>query len=268
VQRVSVPAEGRELVIQIPSGYMPLRVTNAMNGKPVADAAITWTAGGTRVEATTSANGEALLEGVSSEGGTLAIVARGYQKAEAKLAEPPAILQEVTLVPEADPSVQARVITASGEPLPNAVVELTLDDPLEVDQVVAADAKGFVRFSGLPSGALRLMASANGFVTTAARISEDARTGIVLTLARGYRVIASVDASAAGGPYVVRILNDVGVSVDGLLDIASDRTVEPRGRISLGPLAPGNYVVELLGPREHWQQRVGLVDRDVHLTFP
>jgi hypothetical protein len=268
VQRVNVPTDGREIAIAIPAGFLPLRVVNMRSGEPVTGAAITWSAGGTRIEATTSANGEALLEGVGVEGGTLAIAARGYEPTQAALAEPPAILQEVALVPLPDPSLQARVIIASGEPVANAVVKLTSDNPFEADQIAVTDAKGFVRFSDLPRGGVRLTASADQFVTTATRISEDARTGVVLTLSKGYRVIASVDASAEGGPYLVRILNDAGVSQDGLLDVASDRIVAPRGRVSLGALAPGTYVVDLQGPRAHWQQRVLIVDRDVHVTFP
>jgi hypothetical protein len=269
VQRVNVPTDGRELAIEIPGGYLPLRVINVRSGQPVAGAAVKWSAGGASIEAITTANGEALLEGVGVEGGgTLAIAANGYQPTEAKLSEPPAILEEYALVPLPDPNLQARVTTASGEPLPNAVVELTSENPFEVDQIATTDAKGFVGFSDLPRGGVRLTASADQFVTTATRISEDARTGVVLTLSRGYRVAASVEASAESGAYLVRILNDVGVSLDRLLDVASDRTVEPRGRVSLGPLAPGTYVVDLRGPREHWQQRVRIVDRDVHVTFP
>jgi hypothetical protein len=267
VQRVNVPIDGRELAIEIPAGFLPVRVINARSGEPVGAAAITWSAGGTRIEARASANGEALLEGVGSEGGTLAIAARGYQPSQTKIAELPANLQEVALVPLPDPRMQARVITASGEPVQNAVVEVTSESPMEVTQIAVTDVKGLVAFSDLPPGGLRLMASAEQFVTEAMRIADNARAAVVLTLSRGYRVVGSVETTVEGGPYVVRVLNTTGVSLDGLLDIASDRTVDAHGRISLGPLAPGTYVVDLHGSREHLQQRVEIVDRDVHVTF-
>jgi hypothetical protein len=200
-------------------------------------------------------------------GGTLAITAPGYQPAEVKLSEPPGVLQEVALLPAPVTSLQARVSTTAGEPVPNAVVELSSENPMAVGQLAVTDAKGFVRFSGLPPGALRLVASADRFVTAGMRIAEDSRDGIVLTLSRGYRVIANVELSAEAGPHHVRVVNEAGTSMDGFLDIASDRSIEPPARISLGPLAPGAYVVELHGPRQQRQERVRIVDRDVHATF-
>ena len=47
------------------------RVASALTSQPLADAQITWTGSGGRVEAVTSAAGDALLEGVGSAGGTL-----------------------------------------------------------------------------------------------------------------------------------------------------------------------------------------------------
>jgi hypothetical protein len=51
-----------------------------------------------------------------------------------------------------------------------------------------------------------------------------------------------------------------------LLDIASDRGVEPPGRLSLGPLPPGEYVIELYGSGGRRQERVRIIDRDVTAT--
>lgn len=267
VRRVEVPVGGGEIAIAIPDGFLPVRVTNAITNEPVGVAAVAWTGSGGRVEATTSGNGETLLEGVGTAGGTLAVAARGYQPVEESLAEPPAIQHEVALQPAPATSVQARVITASGAPLANAVVQLSSENPIEVGQVAVTEAKGSVTFSDAPPGVVQLMASAEGFVTTAMRIAQDRRTGIVLTLSRGYRVIAAVELPAGTGPHLVRVVNEAGVTMEGLLDIASERRIESPGRISLGPLAPGDYVLELRGPRELWQERVRIVDRDVHVTL-
>lgn len=265
VRRVNVPDDGREVPILVPGGYLPLHVTNAMRNNPVAGAAIVWSAGGARVEATTSANGEALLEGVGTTAGTLAITAPGYEPAEAQLSEPPAVLQAVALVPAPVTSVQARVTTASGEPLASAVVEFSPENPIEVAHVAVTGAKGSVSFPGAPPGPLRVVATADGFVTAMMRVANDSRSGIVMTLSRGYRVITNVESAA--GLYLVRVVNEAGASMEGLLDIASDRIIEPPGRLSLGPLPPGAYAVELHGSRERRQERIRVVDRDVQVTF-
>lgn len=146
-------------------------------------------------------------------------------------------------------------------------MELFPANPLEVGHVAVTDARGVVSFSDAPPGALRLVASADGFIPAVMQVSDDNRSGVVLKLSRGYRVIASVELPAGSGPHLVRVVNEAGASMEGLLDSASDRSIEPPGRMSLGPLAPGTYAVELHGPREHWQQQVGIVDRDVYATF-
>jgi hypothetical protein len=53
-------------------------------------------------------------------------------------------------------------------------------------------------------------------------------------------------------------------SMDDLLDGESDRRVEPPGRLSLGPLAPGAYVIELQGSSGRRQERIRIVDHDVY----
>lgn len=267
VRQVNVPDGLRAIAIAIPDGFLPLHLTHAITNEPVTAAAITWTGGGARVEAKASGNGDALLEGVDSTGGTLAITAAGYEPAELKLSEPTTIVQELALMPAPATSLRPRVITTSGEPVPNAVVELLPANPIEAGHIAMSDAKGFASFSDVPPGALRLVASADRFVIAAMQVADDSRSDIVLTLAPGYRVIAIVGSSVGPRPYLVRVTNEAGASMEGLLDTASDRSIDAPGRISLGPLAPGTYLVELHGPGEHRQERVRIVDRDVIATF-
>src|SRR4029077_15084112 len=113
-----------------------------------------------------------------------------------------------------------------------------------------------VAFSDVPSGSLQLVASADGFVTSTLHIGDDRTAEIVLTLPQGYRVSASVELSATEGPQVVRVLNDAGSSMEPLLDAASDRGFEPPARLSLGPLAPGAYVIELYGAGGRREERI------------
>jgi carboxypeptidase family protein len=159
------------------------------------------------------------------------------------------------------------VITTFGEPLPNAVVELVSANPADVPRVAVTNGKGDVTFSDVPSGSLQLSASADGFVTSMMGVSEHQRGGVVLTLAPGYRVIASVELPAAAGPHRVRVLNDGNTSMDGVLDSASDRRVDPPGRVSLGPLAPGAYTIELQTAGARHSRRIRIVDRDVYATI-
>jgi protocatechuate 3,4-dioxygenase beta subunit len=268
VRQILVPSDGREVSIAIPDGLLPARVVNALNSQAVAGALITWTGSGARVEATATASGETLLEGVGTAGGTLAVSANGYQPVEEQLTEPPGIPHTVALMPLPPPTnLRARVITTSGEPLPNAAVELISADRAAVPRVAVTDAKGVVTFSDVPSGALQLIASADGLVMSTTRIEEGLTSEIVFTLLRGHRVIASVELPAAAGPQLVRVVDDGNASMDSVLDSESDRRVEPPGRVSLGPLAPGAYVIELHGAGGRRQQRVRIVDRDVYATF-
>jgi hypothetical protein len=112
-----------------------------------------------------------------------------------------------------------------------------------------------------------LISSADGFVTSTMRIGEDRTAEIVLTLLQGYRVVTSVELPATEGPQVVRVVTDAGAPVDDLLDSASDRRVEPPARLSLGPLAPGAYVIQLSGAGGRRQERIRIVNSDAHTAF-
>jgi hypothetical protein len=100
------------------------------------------------------------------------------------------------------------VITPFDEPLPNAVVQLISANPAAVPRVAVTDAKGVVTFSDVPSGSLQLIASADGFVTSTMRLEEHRTGEAVLTLSRGYRMIASVKLPATAGPQLVQVVND------------------------------------------------------------
>jgi hypothetical protein len=99
------------------------------------------------------------------------------------------------------------------------------------------------------------------------RISQGNRAGAVLTLSLGYRALVSVELPATWGPLLVRVLDDAGRPMDRLLDAVSDRGIEPPGRLSLGSLPPGDYVIELRGAREQRQEWIKIIDRDVVATL-
>src|SRR5262249_11964091 len=134
-------------------------------------------------------------------------------------------------------------------------------------RIAAADDKGLVSFTAVPAGSFQVIATAGGFVATTMRMAEYPAADVVVTLSRGYRAIATVDVPATAGPQLVHVLNATGTSMDSLLDSESDRRVEPPGRVSLGPLAPGAYAVELDGAAGRRTERIRIVDRDVSTTF-
>jgi hypothetical protein len=176
--------DGRELKLDIPGGFMPLRILHAHTRAPVAGAAITWTSGGSRVEASASATGDALLDGVAAAPGILAIRSPGYVPVELKLQSPPEVLHEIALEPTRDASLQCRVVTESGDPLVDAAVELTPDIPLEIGHVATTDAKGVVRFFDVPPGSLRLMAYAEGYVVSPVKVPAHHVDDVTLVASR------------------------------------------------------------------------------------
>ena len=268
VRRVDVPIGGGEVAVSVPDGFLPVRVINAATHQPVPRAFVTWAIeGGGRSEATTTITGEALLESVGTSPGTLTVTAPRFQATEERLPEPPGIQHDVALVPLADTRLVVRVVTASGAPLPDAVVEVASANPLWAPQLAVTDAKGAVTFPDAPAGTLRVTAIAKGHAASTMRIPQDNRGDAVLTLSPGYRAVVSVDLPATAGPLLVRVLNDAGQTMDARLDGASDRGIEPPGRLSLGSLPPGDYVIELRGGRERRQERIRIVDRDVVATF-
>ncbi|MCU1385313.1 MAG: hypothetical protein JWL71_4010 [Acidobacteria bacterium] len=268
VRRVDVPIDGGEVAVSVPDGFLPVRVINAATNRPVPRAFVTWTVeGGGRAEATTTISGEALLEAVGSSPGILTVTAPGFHATEQRLPEPPGILHDVALVALPDTRVAVRVVTASGAPLPNAIVEVASANPLWAPQLAVTDAKGAVTLSDAPVGTLRVTAAATGYVASTVQVPQENRAGVVLTLGAGYRADVSVELPAASGSLLVRVLSDAGQMMDARLDSASDRAIEPPGRLSLGPLPPGDYVIELRGARERRQERIRIVDRDVVATF-
>jgi hypothetical protein len=263
IRRVEVPLDQHEVAISIPDGFLPVHVVNDKN-EPVSGAAIIWTGGGGRVEASAMATGDALLESVGSASGTLAVSAQGYQPTEESLAEPPGVLYTVSLTRVPPPSrVRARVTTVSGEPLRGAVVEFLSADPAAVPRLALTDGRGSVTFGDVPPGSGQLSVSADGFVTSRVGVAKNATDEVAVTLSRGYRANIDVESAAAAGSPLVHVRSEDNRSVDDVLDLDSDRRIDRPGRLSLGSLAPGTYVIELLGAGGRRQERIRIVDRDV-----
>jgi len=265
-RQLDVLSDGREIVVAIPEGLLPVHVVDSVTRQPIAGATVTWTGSGARVEGTVTVTGDALLEGVGTAGGTLETSASGYKPAADQITDLPALSHNVALTPlPAAGNLRARVLTTTGEPMPDAVVAVIPANPADVPQVAVTDAKGVVAFPDAPAGSLQLIASADGFVALTVGVGDDRSSEVVFRLSRGYRVIASVELPATAGPHVVRVVNNSNASMDNLLDTESDRRFEPPGRLSLGPLPPGAYMIELHGADSVRTERIRIVDRDIQL---
>jgi hypothetical protein len=261
IRRVMVPEDEREIVLQVPEGLLSVRVTSAMTNRPLPRAEIALTAGGARIDALTTATGDALLEGVTAAGGTLAISAAGHEPAEVAIAEIPATAVGVALERTPLSGLDARVVTTAGGPIPDAVVELVPPSAGEIGHVAVTDQSGLVTFAKAGRSPL-MTVSASGFATRTFRIPDRERTGLRLPLEPGFRVVLTVDLPASAGRQAIRVFDDRAVPIDHLLDLASDRSVDPPGTVTLGPLMPGAYTVEVQGTRRQ-RMTIRIVDRDV-----
>jgi hypothetical protein len=270
VRRLELAADDREVVLQIPSGFLPVRVLDAASGAPVGNAIATWLSGGMQVEATASATGDVLLEGVAQRSGTLLVEAQNYQRRELKLAAPPDVLHEVALERSANLELRCRVVTDAGAPIADAVVELKPHDLLETSQVAATGTDGVVRFSAATAGLVRLMVRAPGYaasIVDSVGVPAESNTPTTVRLARGYRIEVALDPAVGEGPHAIRVSRESGAPVDVLLDAASERTIHAGRQASVGPLPPGTYIVELRGSSRQQKQQVDIVDRDVRVMF-
>jgi hypothetical protein len=266
-RRVTTSEDGREVPVQIPDGLMQLSVSDAVTKRPVSGATISWSSGGARVEARTTGSGDALLEAVAPAPGTLTVSASGYESIERQFGESPDGNYEATLTPAPPAVIEAHVGSDSAQPLPHAVVRLSHESRGGIERIVVADPKGVARFPGAGAGTLEVTARAEGFATATSRISENGRGHVALTLSRGFRLLVSVELPREAGPQLIRVLSGTGRPLDDLLDFASDRRTESSGSASIGPLPPGDYIVEVRGGKERRRARVAICDADVSVTI-
>ena len=184
IARVSVPDSGREITVMVPHGLIPVRVTDRVSREPIASAEVTWEGGGSRVQATATANGDVLLEAAGPGGGTLTSSAREYQTREGAFEETPEPQQEVSLVRLPSGRMQVRVVSDEGKPVAGAIVELVPRHSGEVAEFVVADSKGIATFMDVSPGPLQLNGYAEGFTDASVRVPEEARANIIIALTR------------------------------------------------------------------------------------
>lgn len=264
---VGLPENGRVITVTIPDGFLAAQVTAADRQQPLGGARVTFNSGSSRSEATTTAGGAVLLQGVdTTQGGTLEVAAEGFEPVTLAIKEPPAASIEVTLRAAPLNALTARVVNTAGEPVAGAVVEVLSDVPAEAVRVGTTDRTGVLRLLDVPTSTLRLTAAADSYAMTTVVVTGASRSNIPVTLSRGYRLQVGVELTdGPGAP--VRVAMNTGESVDGSLDVASSRVVEQGRSLSLGPLPPGDYVVEIHAASGVRRAPVRIADRDVALTI-
>ena len=184
IKRVNVPQSGNEIVIEIPDGLIPVKATDRANGHPVGSALAQWTGGGSKVEALTNANGDALIEAPGAAGGTLSLSARDYEPLEGSFTETPGTLQEVALTRSPSDRVLIHVETAEHKPIAGAVVRVASSRAGDADEISMTASNGDAYFAEIPPGSLRVTAVANGFAAGQQSVAAANRTAITVTLTR------------------------------------------------------------------------------------
>lgn len=178
---VEFRGDGRETPIVIPDGLLSLRVTNAVNGQPIANARVTWSGGGYRVRATATGNGEVLLEGVGEGGGSVSVFAQGFVETTATV-EPASAPIEIAVPPLPRRQRRVRVVTKSGAPLADAIVELLPPTVLDISVIGVTDANGVIVFTNVASRDTRVRASAEGYLPSAMSLDVDSDTPMEIAL--------------------------------------------------------------------------------------
>jgi hypothetical protein len=182
LRNVEFRGAGRPTPITIPDGLLSLRVTNAANGRPIANARLIWSGGGYRVMATTTGNGDVLLEGVGEGPGVINAFARGFIDAAAKIA-PASGPIEMGMQPLPGPRRQVRVVTKTGEPIEDAIVELLPSTVHDVGVIGVTDAKGVIQFPDVPPREVRAQVRAGNHLPSAITLPADSDAPITVTLA-------------------------------------------------------------------------------------
>lgn len=170
--RVEIPENGGEITLAIPDGLIPVKVLVGGSKKPMPEAKVIWDGNGGHVEATTTANGDALLEAVGAGSGRITVSANGYQTLEGSFSEAPETLQEVMLTALRPDRITITVTAEDGGAVPNAVVELQTTRPGDPIKFAATE-NGRVTFSQLPPGVVHMRIHAEGFIDATARVDAE-----------------------------------------------------------------------------------------------
>jgi len=182
ITRVTFSERGPEITIEVPDGLIPVKAIDSSSHGPIGTALAVWNGGGGRVETTTNANGDALIEAPGAAGGMLTLSARDYETLEGGFPETPGTLQEVSMTRMPSDTAAIRVETIEGKPVAGAVVLLSTTRAGDADEIAMTAADGVARFTDLPPGSLRMAVASSGFVTGHQQIPAEKRALATIAL--------------------------------------------------------------------------------------
>jgi hypothetical protein len=269
---LEAPDDDGRVSVLIPPASAVVRVVDESDRSPVPSARATWTgAQGVRADGF-SREGSALLDGIPDGPGRLEITAPGYEGHTLDLADGREIPPEVGLRGSGDTSLTCRVVDETGIPIADAVVDLVRTYPRLARKIALTDQAGEATITGLEPGPIRLVVRRRGYASSVPRdigVEPGLNDLGVLALSRGFRIIVDtpVEEGAAPERVSLRLLDQRGTDLGKELDDESLLAFFRGGQASLGPVAPGEYRLEMVDETSSRTERVTVVDADVTVEF-
>lgn len=272
---VSVERAGRVIEAAVPGGAVAFAVGDQA-GRPIPLARAVWksTTGESVAAGAGKCAADVVLRGVAAAAGELEVSAPGYLATRLTLGGPAEVPASVDLEPsEAPVVVVARVVDGSGQPLADASVEATQRTPSGARYQTASGPDGTCEIRGLEPGPALLSVSRRGYaplVGRAAVLVPGVNEGGALVLSRGFRILVRRKAGESGPARVgLRLYDESSQRVDSYLDDGSLLAVGREESVSLGPVSPGRYVLEVRGVSAVLQRiSVSVVESDVEVENP
>jgi hypothetical protein len=215
-----------------------------------------------------SRDGMVLLDGIPDGPGRLEVTAAGYEGQTLELAESREIPAEVGLRRTGDTFLTCRVVDETGIPIAQAVVDLVRTYPRLARRIALTDRAGEATIVGFEPGPIRFVVRRRGYAPSAPGNlvvrpgSNDLGT---VALSRGYRINVDTPTEEGAPPVRVqlRLFDQSGTDLGQELDEDSQMVFFRGAHVSLGPVGPGQYRLELVDKTSGRSKRVDVVDADV-----
>ena len=173
-------------------------------------------------------------------------------------------------------AITGRLVNASSEPLPGAVVYAGSLAATTRSHTATADNNGEFKIDGLEPGLYRLSASAPGYVPVSQPSPTDSQSyyhigdSVILTMIKGGVITGTVTGpkgpAIAVGVHAIRVRDEEGKPLSAPI-LFRERSTDDRGAYRLYGLLPGGYLLSAAKPR------IGLIapsayDNDAPTYFP
>lgn len=264
-----VTEHDHDKTVIIPSGLITIRPLDDGTGASV-PARITWTGdSGLQSIGYVDGNGVVRLMGIAAESGTLSAQAPGYRPLAISYRRTSDVPVDVLLSRAPLTIVHCRILGLYGEPLRDASVEL--QDMTGTRRYVVSDAGGDAEFRDVPPGPSRLIVRRPplaSYVIANLQVRDGANDVGAVSLRSGHRVIIVADdrERRSNTQYRIRVTDERGFSIEDGFDAFSPQRIGGQGEASVGPVAPGRYVIELVSDGRTMRATAQVVSADVTIT--